>query len=197
MAQAVSWALHPFVLPLYLVLLLFSQTAFALFSPALKSYLAGSILLYGMLLPMMAIMLLRHRGMLPDLRIEGQRERVLPLMIGAICYMLCAVTIGRIDSALFLRKFMVAAGCCEVMCALVTPRWKISLHLTGMGAATALLVVMNLLAIPRMLLPLLATIVAAGVLASARLYLGRHTPLQVAAGFAGGFAVTLLALFFF
>lgn len=197
MAQALSWALHPFVLPLYLVLLLFSQTAFALFSPVLKTYLAGSILLYGVLLPMLAILVLRYRGVLPDLRIEGQRERVLPLMIGAIGYMLCAVTIGRIESALFLRKFMVAAGCCEVLCALVTPRWKISLHLTGMGAAVALLVVMNLLAVPRMLVPLLGTIAATGLLASARLYLGRHTPLQVAAGFCGGFLVTLTALFFF
>ncbi len=197
MAQALSWALHPFLLPLYLVILLFSQTAFALFAPALQWYLAGSILLYGLVLPLFAILVLRYRGVLPNLRIEQRSERILPLMVGACCYMLCAVTIGRIESALFLRKFMVAAACCELMCALVTMRWKISLHLTGMGAAVALLVVMNLLAVPRMLLPLLCTIGAAGLLASARLYLGRHTPLQVAMGFVGGFAVTLTALFFF
>lgn len=195
-AQALSWALHPFVLPLYLVLLLFSQTAFALFTPAVKWYLAGSILLYGVLLPLFAICLLRYRGYLPDWKIGERRERILPLMIGACCYMLCAVTIGRIDSALFLRKFMVASACCEMMCAVVTTRWQISLHLTGMGAAVALLVVMNLLALPNMFPALLWSIAAAGALASARLYLGRHNPWQILAGFVGGFLITLVALFF-
>ncbi len=197
LAQALSWALHPFVLPLYLLLLLFSRTAFAYFSPAVKGYLIGSVILYGVALPLFFILALRYRGRLKNLRIELREERILPLMIGAVCYMLCAVTIGRVESAAFLRKFMVAAGCCELMCAIVTTRWKISLHMTGMGAAVALLVVLNLLALPHMLPPLLLTIAAAGVLASARLCLGRHTPWQVAAGFAGGFLIALVALFFF
>lgn len=197
LAQALSWALHPFVLPLYLTLLLFSQTAFAFFTPSVKYYLAGSILLYGVLLPMLSIVVLRYRGWLPDWKITERRERIVPLMIGACCYMLCATTIGRIETAVFLRKFMVAAACCEMMCALVTTRWQISLHLTGMGAAVALLTVMNILAVPSMFVPLLWGIAAAGALASARLYLGRHTPLQLVAGFAGGFFITLTTLFFF
>ena len=197
LAQALSWALHPFVLPLYLTLLLFSQTAFAFFTPSVKYYLAGSILLYGVLLPMLSIVVLRYRGWLPDWKIAERRERIVPLMIGACCYMLCATTIGRIETAVFLRKFMVAAACCEMMCALVTTRWQISLHLTGMGAAVALLTVMNILAVPSMFVPLLWGIAAAGALASARLYLGRHTPLQLVAGFAGGFLITLTTLFFF
>ena len=197
LAQALSWALHPFVLPLYLTLLLFSQTAFAFFTPSVKYYLAGSILLYGVLLPMLSIVVLRYRGWLPDWKIAERRERLVPLMIGACCYMLCATTIGRVETAVFLRKFMVAAACCEMMCALVTTRWQISLHLTGMGAAVALLTVMNILAVPSMFVPLLWGIAAAGALASARLYLGRHTPLQLVAGFAGGFLITLTTLFFF
>ena len=197
LAQALSWAVHPFVLPLYLTLLLFSQTAFAFFTPSVKYYLAGSILLYGVLLPMLSIVVLRYRGWLPDWKIAERRERIVPLMIGACCYMLCATTIGRIETAVFLRKFMVAAACCEMMCALVTTRWQISLHLTGMGAAVALLTVMNILAVPSMFVPLLWGIAAAGALASARLYLGRHTPLQLVAGFAGGFLITLTTLFFF
>lgn len=197
LAQALSWALHPFVLPLYLTLLLFSQTAFAFFTPSVKYYLAGSILLYGVLLPMLSIVVLRYRGWLPDWKIAERRERIVPLMIGACCYMLCATTIGRIETAVFLRKFMVAAACCEMMCALVTTRWQISLHLTGMGAAVALLTVMNILAVPSMFVPLLWGIAAAGALASARLYLGRHTLLQLVAGFAGGFLITLTTLFFF
>ena len=136
-------------------------------------------------------------GRISDYMIRDRRERLLPLLIGAICYVLCAVTIARLPSAVFLRKFMIAAACCETMCLLVSTRWKISLHLTGMGAAVAMLVVMNVVGVGNMLIPLTVVILLSGALASARLYLGCHTPLQIAAGFFGGFAVTTLAVLFF
>ncbi len=196
LARILSWALHPLVLPLYLVLLLFSQTAFALFSSGVKWYLAGTVVLYGSLLPALCVGVMRLRGWIPNLRLADRRERVLPLICGAACYLLAATTIGRVEAALFLRKFMLAAACSELFCALVSTRWQVSLHLTAMGAAVALLVVMNLLSIPRMFNPLLATLLAAGALASARLALGKHTPLELAAGFLGGFSLTLGALFF-
>ena len=119
-----------------------------------------------------------------------------PLLVGAVCYVLCAITIAKIPSAIFLRKFMVAAACCEVLCLVVSFYWKISLHLTGMGAVVALLVVMNVVGVGNMLVPLMVAILCAGALASARLYLGCHNGWQVLAGFCGGFAVSVLAVLF-
>lgn len=135
-------------------------------------------------------------GRLSDLRIDDRRERILPLLIGAICYMMCALTLSRIESAVFLRKLMVAAACCEVMCLAVSLRWKISLHLTGMGALTAMIAVMNVIGVGKMFVPLAVVLLASGALASARLYLGCHTPQQVAAGYCGGFVVATLAMLF-
>jgi membrane-associated phospholipid phosphatase len=120
----------------------------------------------------------------------------LPLLVGAVCYVLCAITIAKIPSAIFLRKFMIAAACCEVMCLAVSLYWKISLHLTAMGAVVALLVVMNIAGVGDMMVPLMIAILCAGALASARLYLGCHNGQQVLAGFCGGFAVAALAVLF-
>ena len=164
-ANTLSWVLHPFLLPVYLMALLLTMTTFALYSANVKFYFM-------------------------------RRERLLPLLIGTVCYVLCALTFAKIPSAIFLRKFMVAAACCEAMCFVVSLRWKISLHLTGMGAIVALLVVMNVVGVGNMLIPLAAAILCAGALASARLYLGCHNPRQVAAGFFGGFCVSLLAVLF-
>ncbi len=116
--------------------------------------------------------------------------------MGAVCYVLCAITIAKIPSAIFLRKFMIAAACCEVMCLVVSLYWKISLHLTAMGAVVALLVVMNIAGVGDMMVPLMIAILCAGALASARLYLGCHNGQQVLAGFCGGFAVAALAVLF-
>ncbi|HJC26267.1 MAG TPA: hypothetical protein H9760_01355 [Candidatus Alistipes stercoravium] len=196
LAHGISWVLHPFLLPVYMIVLLLTATTFALFPANMKFYLLWVVLLYAVLIPLLALGVLRSLGRISSYRVDDRRERLLPLLVGAVCYLLCAITLAKIPSVVFLRKFMVAAACCEVLCLVVSLRWKISLHLTGMGATVALLVVMNIVGVGHMLVPLSVAILGAGALASARLYLGCHNGMQVLAGFGGGFLVATLALLF-
>lgn len=196
LAHGISWVLHPFLLPVYMIALLLTATTFAFFPANVKFYLLWVILLYAVLIPVLALGVLRSLGRISSYRVDDRRERLLPLLVGAICYLLCAITLAKIPSVVFLRKFMVAAACCEVLCLVVSLRWKISLHLTGMGAVVALLVVMNIAGVGHMLIPLSVAILGAGALASARLYLGCHNGMQVLAGFGGGFLVATLAMLF-
>ena len=195
-ADALSWALHPFLLPLYLVVVLLTYTPYASYPGNMKFYLVWVILLYGMFLPALCLGLLHAWGRVSDWRVDRRRERMWPLVVGAVCYLLCAVTLAKFPSAAFLRKFMVAAACCEARCLFVSFYLKISLHLTAMGAAVALMAVLNFVDPGCAVVPLLAAVLGAGALASARLYLGCHNGLQVAAGFCGGFAVAVLSLLF-
>lgn len=196
LSNGISWALHPFLLPLYLIAVLLTLTVFAHYPSNVKFYLVWVVALYAMIIPLLALGVLRSLGRISDYRIDDRRERMLPLLVGAVCYVLCAVTISKIPSAVFLRKFMLAAACCEILCLVVSLRWKISLHLTAMGAAVALLVVMNIAGVGNMLVPLSVALIASGALASARLYLGCHNGSQVLAGFCGGFCVAALAVLF-
>ncbi len=196
LARALSWALHPFLLPLYLVVFLLTDTPFAFYSADTRFYFAWVILLYGAVVPFLVLALLRKSGRVSDWRVDSLRERRWPLLVGTVCYLLCAVTLAKVPSAVFLRKFILAAACCEAMCFVVSFRWKISLHLTAMGAVVALLVVVALVEPARSLLPLFAALFGTGLLASARLYLGCHNGSQVLAGFCGGFLLTLGALLF-
>lgn len=191
LAHGLSWALHPFLLPLYLVAALLLFTPFGLYPARVKFYLVWVVVLYALVIPALALGVLRSLG-----RIDERRERLLPLAVGAVCFLLCALTLAKIPSAAFLRKCMVAAGCCEAFCLAVSFYWKISLHLTAAGAAVAVLAVMNFIGVGNMLLPLAGAVLCAGALASARLYLGCHNGMQVLAGFAGGFVVATLAVLF-
>ena len=191
-----SWGLHPFLLPIYMMAMLLTMTTFAHYPSNVKFYLLWVVVLYAVIIPVLALGVLRSLGRISDYRVDDRRERMLPLLVGALCYILCAITIAKIPSAMFLRKFMVAAACCEILCLVVSLRWKISLHLTGMGAVVALLVVMNVVGVGNMMVPLMAAVLCAGALASARLYLGCHNGWQVLAGFCGGFAVSMLAVLF-
>lgn len=196
LAVGVSCLLHPFVLPLYMLLLLLTRTAFAAWPSGVKLYLVWVVVLYALVIPALTLGLLRVLGRVSDLEIGDRRERTLPLLIGTVCYLLCAFTLSKIPSADFLRKFMLAAACCEAMCLVVSRYWKISLHLTGMGAAAALLTVMNIAGGGELVGLLAGVVLGAGALASSRLYLGYHDGGQVLAGFCGGFAVTAAGLLF-
>ncbi|MDE6046584.1 MAG: hypothetical protein K2G10_04740 [Alistipes sp.] len=196
LARFLSWALHPFLLPLYLVAFLLLATPFAYYPAGVKLYLAWVILLYAMIIPVLGLGVLRSLGRISDFRLDRQDERRWPLLIGTLCYVLCALTLAKLPSAVFLRKFMLAAACCEAMCLVVSFYWKISLHLTAMGAAVALLVIMSIVDPGRSLGPLVLALFGAGALASARLCLGCHTGTQVLAGFCGGFCIAAGALLF-
>ena len=187
LSNGISWVLHPFLLPLYLIVVLLTLTVFAHYPANVKFYLLWVVVLYAMIIPLLALGVLRSLGRISDFKVDNRRERLL---------LLCAITIAKIPSAIFLRKFMIAAACCEVLCFVVSFYWKISLHLTAMGAAVALLVVMNVAGVGNMMVPLMVAILCAGALASARLYLGCHNGQQVLAGFCGGFAVATLAVLF-
>lgn len=195
-ANTLSWVLHPFLLPVYLMAVLLTMTTFAYYSTQVKFYLMWVVALYAIVIPFLALGVLHSLGRISSFKVDNRRERWLPLAVGILCYILCAITFAKIPSAIFLRKFMVAAACCEAMCLVVSLWWKISLHLTGMGAVVALLVVMNIVGVGNMLIPLMVAILAAGALASARLYLGCHNGAQVLAGFCGGFVVAMLAVLF-
>jgi hypothetical protein len=65
-----------------------------------------------------------------------------------------------------------------------------------MGAAVALFVMLNIAGEPAVFWPLIYTLLAAGVMASVRLYLGRNRSLQLLIGFVGGFCLTTLAMLY-
>lgn len=196
LSQGLSWALHPFLLPLYVIAAVLTSTVFVLYPAHLKCYLVCVVVLYTIVIPLLSLGLLRSLGCVSDWRVDERRERMWPLVIGIVCYLLCALTIAKVPSAIFLRKFMVAAACCEALCLAVTCFWKISLHLTAMGAVAAMFLMMSVAGAGDLTVPLLAAIVCSGLLASARLYLGCHNGAQVLAGFASGFVVATLAVLF-
>lgn len=195
-SHAVSWVLHPVFQPVYLMAVLLTMTLFARYPLPLKLYLVGVVILYAVIIPILAMGVLRSLGWISDYRIDQRRERIVPLLVGAVCYLLCALAVAKIPSAIFLRKLMVAAACCEVVSLTVSLYWKISLHMTGMGAVVALLVVMNIVGAGNMMLPMMVAVLCAGLLASARLYLGCHNAYQVLAGFCSGFVVTSVSMLF-
>lgn len=197
LSRALSWLLHPFVVPLYVIAFMLLTDGFLSRLPSsVKSYLAWVVMLYAAIVPMLSIAFMRALGLLKNLGLHTQRSRLLPLVVGVVSYLLCAVTLSDVAVATLVRKFVLAAACCEMLALVVTPFWKISLHSICMGGVTAMFTLLSVAGAGQHFWALVATILLSGALASARLHLGSHNPWQVAAGYFGGLAVAMLAMIY-
>ena len=197
LSRALSWLLHPFVVPLYVLGFMLLTDGFLSRLPAsIKSYLAWIVVLYAAIVPMLSIAFMRGLGLLKNFGLHSQRSRLLPLLMGAISYVLCAITLSDVAVATIIRKFVLAAACCEVLALIVTPFWKISLHLICMGGVTAVFTLLSVAGAGQHFWALVATILLSGALASARLHLGAHNPSQIAVGYFGGLVVAMLAMIY-
>lgn len=197
LSRALSWLLHPFVVPLYVLGFMLLTDGFLSRLPAsIKSYLAWIVVLYAAIVPMLSIAFMRGLGLLKNFGLHSQRSRLLPLLVGAISYVLCAITLSDVAVATIIRKFVLAAACCEVLALVVTPFWKISLHLICMGGVTAVFTLLSVAGAGQHFWALVATILLSGALASARLHLGAHKSSQIAVGYFGGLVVAMLAMIY-
>lgn len=197
LSRALSWLLHPFVVPLYVIGFMLLTDGFLSRLPAsVKSYLAWIVVLYAAVVPMLSLGVMRLWGVIKNFGLHTQRSRLLPLLVGVVSYVLCAITLSDVAVATIIRKFVLAAACCEALALVVTPFWKISLHLICMGGVTAMFTLLSVAGGGQHFWALVVSILLSGALASARLHLGAHNPWQVTAGYFGGLTVVMLAMMY-
>ena len=183
LSRAISYALHPLIVPtIAALLLLFGPTVMSNLPAEARWFIAAVVLLNTLILPAFSLAVLKLFGGLSDLRLQSQRQRMLPMGIVAVCYMLCILSFRQMTVAFLVDRFLIAALCCVVIAFVVNLYWKISLHMTAAGGLLGMMIVMNYTG--------LVLTVLTGALGSARLQLGSHSLAQVGAGAAAGVAVT-------
>lgn len=190
-AKILSVALHPFLIPIYImVLLLFTNTVHSYYPWKIKVYLLWNITLYSTVLPVLTLELLKRFRRLRNKRLSKREYTIIALLVGAICYVLCAITMMNVASLAIFRKIAMAGMMCNIFCLAALPFGRISPHLTAMGAAVALFTMLNILGEISLFWILLGTILCAGIIASARLYMGRNRSRQLFIGFVSGFLIS-------
>ena len=178
-AQIISFfAQAPFIsIPVFILLCMQADTVsdIVLFS-------AISIF-FATLVPTVVVMIIAKRTGNEDVDIVRREDRMVPLAIGTLSYLLGTVILYAIDSPRIVWVAMLCYCINTVVIMLITTKWKISIHATGcVGPSMALAYVFGwqggLLII---ILP---------VVVYCRYVLRKHTPAQLAAGALLGFMLT-------
>lgn len=197
-SNMLSWILVPLMMPLYAMLLSFHLSVLQFATQPTKWWFCGIVFAITAVIPMLLILLLKKIGIVEDLGLNGRKERLIPYVItilslgGAGWFMLAK---GAPD---WIGMFFFGGALAALVNMIINFRWKISAHAAAIAGTVALLVCISREPIPHPHIEIwIACVIGlAGLLGAARVWLGRHTVLQVLAGSAVGFlSVFFLTLF--
>lgn len=195
-SKVLSGLTFPLLMPTYAILVAFSTT-FLFFLPG-QPILTVSLVTLGVtaMMPIIAIYLLHHIGIVSDPLLNNRRDRTIPFIVTILCYIGLGAYLWKISAPTWMTSFMMGGAALLAIILFINLVWKISGHAAGMGGLTALsvyLVYKGFCIVPGLWLPC-TVIIISGIVCSARLLLGRHTLGQVAAGYFLAFAVLYISM---
>lgn len=195
-SKLVSLLFIPLVMPLLaLYLAMRFDPYMALFLSPEKAKL--TLIVVGMatfLFPLINLVILRKFGVITSYWLKDRKERIAPTISTILYFGLGYFLIqkGYLPTALY--SLYLGALFSAVLAMLITLKWKISLHAIGIsgvvGGMYGLFKLHEFVNWP----VLIALIIIAGWVMTARIALKAHTPAQVYAGAALGFTVTFLCV---
>lgn len=209
-AQILSVFLHPLLMPTIIFGILFyiapeSIQNLELFNDSarvglmsLKMGLLLLIFLQTFILPVFTIYCLHRFGFVGDLKMETLEDRRLPYIVTMAIYTFVATFFTmKLKQLPEVSIIMTGIAFSIASVAVISLYWKISAHAVGIsGALGALIGIAIKFNSYQLFSPIIAVILIAGFLFSARLHLNAHTPAQIIAGAFLGLIVSLTVVLF-
>lgn len=188
-AHFLSWVFVPLLMPVYGMMLIFSLS-FLTYAP-FSTKLVFTLIVLGanFIVPMLLVLLLKKLGLIQDIGLNGRKERLIPYIITIVCMGGTGLFLYLKMAPLWVAMFYVGGAVAGLVNLLINFRWKISAHAAGIAGIVAMLiqVIKEGPSGAGMEWWIVGAILCAGLLGSARIWLGRHTLMQVLAGTAVGF----------
>ncbi len=194
-SQFISYLLHPAIVPAFGILLIIKGLPYYI-EPTLFLYIIGMVILGTYLFPLILAYLLVKLKLIPNLTMENAKDRRLPFLISILFFFMTAQALANLPIPHEPARFILGGGLSILVLWIFLPFKKVSAHLAGMGGITALLFYLSIAYSQNYLLLISLQVILAGVVASARLILKAHTPLEVALGFLVGISCTSATLFY-
>lgn len=195
--RIISAIFSPLIVPCYGIAMALCISP--LFVIPMRMSVLGMCAVFVFIFPALAVLGLYRIGVIKDLGLNTRSERTIPYCISIACYGVCAYYLTRANAPMWLVGFVVGGAVTILIDLLINMKWKISGHMTAMGGwlGIAFFLTVKQLAVIDMTWVTIAIVLLCGLVATARLYLNRHTPMQVLAGTANGFICIYLSAMLF
>ncbi len=210
-SKIISVIFHPLFALMYILLLLILADPLLLghFTPEGKLIFMVYFFVNSVVIPGLAILLMKMLGLIKSLQMETARERIGPMIVVFILYMWMFINFRKEpDIPLILVSIMLGTVLASALAFIINVMSKISLHMTGMGGllgAVAIIflhrqsagldfhILEEITVHVHAVLVLIFVLLMAGLVASARLFLNAHRPSEILQGIILGCAAQFLA----
>ncbi len=189
LSNILSWTFVPLLLPVYGIMLIFSLSILSVAPFDTKLVFTLIVFATNFVVPMLAVLLLKKMDMVKDIGLNGRGERTIPYLITVVCLAGTGLFLFMKGAPMWVAMFYAGGSLAALVNMIVNFRWKISAHAAGMAGIVAALIQIMKEGSPSgdITLWIVASILLCGMLCSARVWLRRHTLMQVIAGSAVGF----------
>lgn len=194
-SNIISGMFHPLLMVTYGVAIALTFTYLAIYPPVMKWFLLGGAFLSTAVIPGVFIFLMVKNGAAVDLELSDRRERVVPYLIITTSIMVCLFYMYKMKVPFWFLSLLIGA-CIALMLALfINFYWKISAHMLAVGGLLGGIMGVARIHLMNPYWAFIIVVVIAGLVGTSRIFLKRHTPMQVYAGFSLGFICTFVASF--
>lgn len=191
-ALIISVVFQPLLMPtLVFGMVLYAVPESSSIPEAFKDRIFFLIVLSTLLIPMITIIGLRLTGKVKSLHMPDVGDRKIPFLITSAYFLMTTWFLyQKTEMDPILWQGMAVICVAVILLTAITFFWKMSAHMTGLGGLLAVVFVLGS-EFPtfKVLYPLLATLVLCGFVASSRLLLHAHKPIEIYTGWLAGFIV--------
>ena len=182
----ISTILHPIVLPTLGVFLYFVFVSQS-FEKRLQLIVLGLVFALTYVVPVLLLLFLKNFGFIKDFQVSTIKERRFPVIFMIFLLYFLGNTIIQIPTirnlGILFYGTSLSLTCIYV---LFSVKLKSSLHLVSMGNMIGFFLIMTNINSLSMLPIIILLVLLSGILASSRLYLKAHTPVELLIGFSLG-----------
>jgi hypothetical protein len=115
-----------------------------------------------------------------------RQNQILIHSVVLISYLFAFYLLRRMSIPLFLQLFMFASSITVLLSSIISIKWKISYHMISIGAIVGIILSISIRLLIDLQLMLMISILLAGMLGFAQLFLNRHKATQIYFGFGLG-----------
>ncbi|MCB0444053.1 MAG: hypothetical protein R2812_01475 [Gelidibacter sp.] len=192
--KSVSYLFHPLIMPLLGVLFYFSKTPRFIPEPIMKAKVF-SVTILTLILPILLYFLLKTIKKVNSLHLETTKERILPLVLNCIIISLILSRVLTYDEIPELYYYFVGILGSSIAClVLAILKFKASIHMIASAGFFMFAIALSIHFKININGTIALMCIILGAVATSRLHLKAHTPIELIIGFVIGLVPQLVLL---
>ena len=180
----ISYILHPMVVSSFTCWFIIYKTGLSLENPDFIFFLS---FFFSTALPIITVLVFIKMNLVKDLDASNRSERLLPLALGALFFLIGFIILRELDSPKILQGVMFCGIINTIIVWLITKYWKISIHTVSMTSGIVIFWILGYEYIIQMSIILILTIFS-------RVITNSHTLSQTIVGVLIGLTATYTQL---